>query len=227
MKLTWWGHACFLLETAKHRVVIDPFLSGNPKAPVKAEDVRCDFILISHGHSDHVGDAVDIAKQNGATIIATYEIATFCGDRGAKSHAMNIGGAHEFPFGRVKLTVAHHSSGYDTDDGVVYMGDPTGFLIAADGRTIYHAGDSALFSDMKLIGEMNRIDVALLPIGDNFTMGVDDAAKAVEFLKPRIAIPMHYNTFDLIAADPRQFAQKAARHGAKIEIIDPGESIEL
>jgi L-ascorbate metabolism protein UlaG (beta-lactamase superfamily) len=227
MKLTWWSHACFLLETAQHRLVIDPFLSGNPKAPVKANDVRCDFILISHGHSDHVGDAMTIARRNGATIIGTFEVATFCGKQGAKVHAMNIGGGHEFPFGRVKLTIAHHSSGYETDAGLVYMGDPYGFLITADGRTIYHAGDTALFLDMKLIGELDTIDLALLPIGDNFTMGIDDAAKAVEFLKPRIAVPMHYNTFDLIAVDPHEFAQKASKHGAKVEVLEVGKSIEI
>lgn len=227
MKLTWWSHSCFLIETKSHRLVIDPFLSGNPKAPVKPDDVKCDFILITHGHGDHVGDAVAIAKRNHATIIGTYEIATFCGNQGVKNHPMNIGGSHEFPFGPVKLTLAHHSSGFQAKDGFVYLGDPYGFLITADGATIYHAGDTCLFLDMQLIGQMNRIDVALLPIGDNFTMGIDDAAKAVEFLKPRITVPMHYDTFDLIQADPKEFAHKAESKGTKVEVLGIGKSLEI
>jgi L-ascorbate metabolism protein UlaG (beta-lactamase superfamily) len=227
MKLTYWSHSCFLLETGRHRVVIDPFLTGNPKAPVKADDVKCDFILISHGHGDHVGDAVSIAKRNKATIIANYEIATFCGNQGAAVHPMHIGGTRPFPFGRVKLTIAHHGSGYQTDDGFLYLGNPTGFLITAEGKTIYHAGDTGLFLDMQLIGQMNKIDVALLPIGDNFTMGIDDAAKAVEFLKPRVVVPMHYDTFEVIAADPREFAHKASQHGAHVEVLEIGKSLEM
>ncbi len=194
MKITYLSHSCFLIETGPHRLLIDPFLSGNPKAPLTPEAVKCDTILISHGHNDHVGDAVAIAKRNGATIVGTYELAVFCSKQGvSKVHPMNIGGSHRFPFGTVKLTLAHHSAGYQAGDGHFhYLGDPYGFLIGAEGRTVYHSGDTALFLDMQLIGQMNRIDVALLPIGDNFTMGVDDAVKAVEFLQPRIVVPMHY-----------------------------------
>lgn len=227
MKLTFLSHSCFLLETGTHRLLIDPFLSGNPQAPVKPEAVKCDFILISHGHGDHVGDAVAIAKRNSATIISNYEIATYCANQGAKAHPMHIGGGHDFAFGRVKLTIAHHGSGYQTDDGFLYLGNPVGFLIMTGGKTIYHSGDTGLFMDMQLIGQMNRIDVALLPIGDNFTMGIDDAAKAVEFLKPKVAIPMHYKTFDVIDADPHEFARKAAATGARIEVLDIGRSLEF
>jgi len=227
MKLTYLSHSCFLLETGTHRLLIDPFLSGNPKAPVKAETVKCDFILISHGHGDHVGDAVAIAKRNNATIISNYEIATYCSEQGAKSHGMHIGGGHNFPFGRVKLTIAHHGSGYHTEKGFLYLGNPVGFLITAGGKTIYHSGDTGLFLDMQLIGQLNRIDVALLPIGDNFTMGIDDAVKAVEFLKPQVAIPMHYKTFDVIDADPLEFAGKALAAGTRAEVLDIGKSFEF
>ena len=227
MKLTYLSHSCFLLETGAHRLLIDPFLSGNPKAPVKAENAKCDFILISHGHGDHVGDAVAIAKRNNATIISNYEIATYCSKQGAKAHAMHIGGGHNFSFGRVKLTIAHHGSGYQTDEGFLYLGNPVGFLITAGGKTVYHAGDTGLFMDMQLIGQMNRIDVALLPIGDNFTMGIDDAAKAVEFLKPQVAIPMHYKTFEVIDVDPHEFARKASATGGRVEVLDIGKSFEF
>jgi L-ascorbate metabolism protein UlaG (beta-lactamase superfamily) len=227
MKLTFWGHSCFLIETTTHRLVIDPFVTGNPKAPLKAGQVKCDFILISHGHGDHLGDAVEIAKRNHATVIANYEIATYCASQGASSHGMNIGGAHSFPFGRVKLTIAHHGSGLQTDKGFLYLGNPAGFIITASGRTIYHSGDTGLFMDMQLIGQLNKIDVALLPIGDNYTMGVDDAVKAVEFLRPRFVIPMHYQTWEVIDADPRVFAGKVQALGAQAQILKPGESFEF
>jgi len=227
MKLTFWGHSCFLFETGTHRLVIDPFITGNPKAPLTADKVKCDFILVSHGHGDHVGDAVAIATRNNAAVIANYEIATYCASQGAKSHAMHIGGAHKFPFGKVKLTIAHHGSGLHTDKGFLYLGNPTGFLIQAGGQTVYHSGDTGLFMDMQLIGQMNKIDVALLPIGDNFTMGVDDAVKAVEFLRPRVAIPMHYKTWELIDADPQDFGNKVKALGVEAKIVQPGESYEF
>jgi L-ascorbate metabolism protein UlaG (beta-lactamase superfamily) len=208
-------------------VLVDPFLSGNPKAPVQAADVKCDFILVSHGHGDHLGDTIPIAKRNEATVISTYEVATHCTNQGVKGHGMNVGGAHQFPFGRVKTTIAHHTSGLETDDGFAYLGVPVGFLITAEGKTIYHAGDTALFLDMQLIGQMNRIDVALLPIGDNFTMGIEDAVKAVEFLKPRLAIPMHYGTFDVIDVDPGEFVRLADQNGTKVRTLEIGESMEV
>ncbi|HEX9653711.1 MAG TPA: metal-dependent hydrolase, partial [bacterium] len=207
-KLTYYGHSVFLVETNRHLIVIDPFFSGNPLSPIKADDVKCDYIIISHGHGDHVGDALAIAKRNKATVISNYEIATWCGSQGASVHAMHIGGSHTFPFGRVKLTIAHHGSGYQTEKGFLYMGNPAGILLFVEGKTIYHSGDTALFYDMKLIGEMNPIDLALLPIGDNFTMGIDDAVKAVELLNPKLAVPMHYKTFDVIDVDPNVFVKK-------------------
>ncbi len=226
MKLTFLSHSCFLIETADHTLIIDPFLTGNPKAQVSADDIKCDYVLVTHGHGDHIGDAVAIAKQNDATIIGNYEVATYCGKKGANAHPMHIGGSWNFPFGKVKLTIAHHGSGLDTDDGFIYLGNPTGMLIFVEGKTIFHAGDTGLFLDMKLIGELHPIDVAILPIGDNFTMGIDDAAKAVEFLNPKVVIPMHYNTFGFIEVDDQEFKQKASASGAEVNILEVGQSYE-
>jgi L-ascorbate metabolism protein UlaG (beta-lactamase superfamily) len=230
MKLTYLSHSCFLLEISSHRLLIDPFLTGNPLAKVSADEVECDYILLSHGHADHFGDTVAIAKRTGATVIANFETAEVCGAEGAKVHQMGIGGAWSFPFGRVKLTIAHHSSGLPNGEGTGfhYMGNPTGILITAEGKTVYHAGDTGLFLDMKLIGELDKIDVAILPIGDNFTMGPEDAAHAVEFLNAKLAIPMHYNTFDLIKVDPQRFVNAVAARGTgTARVMEVGETIEL
>ena len=229
MKLTYLSHSCFTLETSTHRLIIDPFLSGNPLAKISPDEVECDTILLSHGHEDHLGDALAIAKRTGATLIANFELATYCAHHGAKVHPMQPGGAWQFPFGRVKMTIAHHSSGVGNSDGTsTFLGNPAGLLITADGKTLYHAGDTALFLDMKLIGELDKIDVALLPIGDNFTMGPEDAARAVEFLNAGLAIPMHYNTFDLIKIDPQRFVDAVkARGTGTVRVMGVGETIEV
>lgn len=226
-KLTYFSHAAFLLETNGRKILIDPFFTGNPLATVKPQEVQCDYILLTHGHGDHVGDTVDIAKRNQATVISNYEIATWCDSNGVTAHPMHIGGAHEFPFGRVKLTIAHHGSGYQTEDGFIYMGNPAGALITMEGKTVYHAGDTGLFFDMKLIGEMTSIDIALLPIGDNFTMGIDDAVKATELLNPKRVIPMHYKTFDVIDVDPDEFVQKAKEKGFDACVMDFGGELTI
>lgn len=220
VKLTFLSHAAFLLETDGTRILMDPFLNGNPLATLNPEEAKCDYILLTHGHNDHVGDTVAIAKKNNATVISNYEIASWCDGQGLNTHSMHIGGAHYFPFGRIKLTIAHHGSGYESNGQMIYMGNPAGALITVEGKTIYHAGDTGLFYDMKLIGEMNSIDVALLPIGDNFTMGIDDAVKAVEFLKPKLSIPMHYKTFDVIDVDPGEFVKKVEGKGKKAQILE-------
>jgi len=218
------GHACVTITDGKNNLIIDPFLTGNSIAAVKQEDIKVDFILLTHGHGDHFGDTIAIAKRNKATVIANYELAMLCAKLGAEIHPMNIGGAHNFDFGRVKITIAHHGGGYG-DDASVYTGPPAGLLITIGGKTLYHSGDTALFYDMKLIGEMNQIDIAFLPIGDNFTMGIDDAAKAVEFLNPKKVVPIHYNTFPEINQDPKEFAKKVKL--AQVVILKPGESVEF
>ena len=223
-KLTYYGHAAFKIETNGHSILIDPFLNDNPLSPVKAKDVKADFIIATHGHGDHLGDAIEIAKRDGALIIAVNELANYCASKGAKAHNMHIGGGYNFPFGRVKFTIAHHGS--ISPDGQ-YTGNPAGVIVTVEGKNIYHAGDTGLFYDMKLIGEMNPIDVALLPIGDNFTMGIDDAVKAVELLNPKLVIPMHYNTWPVISADPKVFAEKVESKGYKVKIMEFGETIEI
>jgi len=230
MKITYLSHSCFLLETASHTLIIDPFLTGNPVAQAKAADIRCDYVLVTHGHSDHVGDAVEIAKNNDATIIAPYEVADFLSRQGAKGHPLGLGGGFNFPFGRVKLTIAFHSSGYPPETekgGFVYLGVPAGLLIEADGKTIHHAGDTALTVEMQLLGQRNKIDVAMLPIGDNFTMGPEDAAVAAEFLKPGLTIPMHYNTFGLINQDAAAFVRTLASRGLAGRVLEIGETITV
>lgn len=229
MKLTFLGHSCVMVETSKSRLIIDPFLTGNPQATMKAADVRCDYVLITHGHNDHVGDAVAIAQANQATIVSNYEIATYLAQQGVTTHGMHIGGAHTFPFGTVKLTIAHHGSGFASSGGgpLLYMGPAAGMLIQADGLTVYHAGDTGLFLDMQLIGERHPMDVAFLPIGDNYTMGIDDAVKACELLRPRRVVPIHYQTFPAIAVDPQQFQNKAGAAGFDVRILAPGQTLEV
>jgi L-ascorbate metabolism protein UlaG (beta-lactamase superfamily) len=217
------GHACITITDGKHHLIVDPFLTGNSIAAAKQEDIKCDYILLTHGHGDHFGDTVAIAKRNKATVIANYELAMLCAREGLKIHPMNIGGAHDFDFGRVKFTIAHHGGGYG-EDASVYTGPPAGFLITMGGKTLYHSGDTGLFYDMKLIGEMNQIDLAFLPIGDNFTMGIEDAVKAVEFLQPKKVVPIHYNTFPVINQDPQEFAKRVKL--AQVVILKPGASID-
>ncbi|MBI3536123.1 MAG: metal-dependent hydrolase [Chloroflexi bacterium] len=225
VKLTWLGHACWSIETPGGTVLIDPFLTGNPKAAAKAEDVKADFILVSHGHGDHIGDTVAIAKRTGATVISNFEIASYCDKQGCNVHPLHIGGSREFKFGRVKLTIAHHGSALpDGSNG----GNPCGFLLTIGKIKIYDAADTGLFYDMKLIGD-EKLDAALIPIGDNFTMGPDDAARAAKLLRAKILIPMHYNTFDLIKQDPKAFATRAKKAApkTKVVVLNPGESFSV
>ncbi len=226
LRYCWLGHSCLLFENKGIHVLIDPFLTGNPIAPVKAEDVPADFILISHGHSDHVGDAIEIAERTGATVVANFEIATWFQEKmGIRNvHGMQHGGAFSFPFGKLKLTLAFHGSALpDGSNG----GNPCGFLIKfTDSLTVYDAADTGLFGDMKLIGE-EGIDLSFVPIGDNFTMGPEDAVKACQFLKPKTICPIHYNTFPLIAQNEKLWAEQITKQTqARPRILQPGVWVE-
>lgn len=224
-KVTWYGHAALGLETNGHKLVVDPFLGGNPVASIKPEAVQANYILISHGHDDHVGDSVAIARRTGATVISVNEIAVWFANQGINSHGQHIGGGYKYPFGYLKLTLALHGS--ELPDGSS-GGNPCGFLLTtSDGKKIYLAQDTGLFGDMTLIGD-EGIDLALLPIGDNFTMGPDDALRAVKLVRPKVVIPIHYNTFPLIAQDANAWAVRVAQETTTHAVVlKPGESYSL
>ncbi len=225
LRLTWYGHATLGLETGGYRILVDPFFTGNPAASTSADKVMADYILVSHGHGDHVGDAEAIARRTGAMVISNAEIASWFGNKGIKSHGQHLGGGYHHPFGYLKLTFAIHGSGLP--DGS-YGGNPAGFLLTTlDGEKIYLAQDTGLFGDMKLIGD-EGLDLAVLPIGDNYTMGPDDALRAVELLRPKRVVPIHYNTFDVITQDPIAWAQRVqAQTGVPVTLLKPGQSLTL
>jgi L-ascorbate metabolism protein UlaG (beta-lactamase superfamily) len=227
MRITFLGHAAIRIETEATSFLIDPFLTGNPKAAVKAEDLNPDYILITHGHDDHVGDTLNIAKRTGAEVITTFELGNWLAAKGAKAIGQGLGGWGTYPFGKIKFTPALHSSSTIEKGGrPLYLGEPAGVVLQIGGKTIYHAGDTALFSDMRLIGEDTPVDLAILPIGEFYTMGPKDAAKAVGFLRPKQVIPVHYGTFPPLIGDPQEFAQLVGDQ-SKVNILTPGESVEL
>ena len=224
-KVTWFGHAATGLETDGFDILVDPFLSDCPTAAVSPDEVNPDFILLSHGHGDHLGDTVSIAKRTGATVISNAELSGWLGNQGLETHAQHLGGGYKHPFGYLKLTLAIHGSGLP--DGS-YGGNPAGFLLTTnDGKKIYMACDTGLFGDMRLIGE-EGIDLAVLPIGDNYTMGPDDALRAVKMIEPKDVVPIHYDTFGLIAQDADAWAKRVENEtSAQAHVIKPGESITV
>jgi L-ascorbate metabolism protein UlaG (beta-lactamase superfamily) len=226
MKITYHGHSVVQIQTNGKSILIDPFINGNQLTDLKVEEVRPDVIILSHGHNDHVGDTVELAKKNNALVVANDELSTYLGWQGVTTHSMHIGGAFQFEFGKIKLTQAFHGSSYTTENNeIIYCGEPAGILFMNEGKTIYHAGDTALFSDMKLIGERHPIDVAFLPIGDNFTMGPEDAAYAARLLNAKTVVPIHFNTFPPIKQNPFKFIELLEDKNGKV--LQPGEAIEI
>lgn len=226
MKISYHGHSVVKIKTDTHTILIDPFITGNPLCDLDANTVEADVILLTHGHGDHVGDTIAIAKRTGAQVVAINELAVYLSKKGVNAHGMNVGGAYSFAFGRVKYTQAFHSSSIEEEDGtIVYTGFPAGIILDIGDKTIYHLGDTALFTDLKMYGEMHDIDLAFIPIGDNFTMGPEDALIAAEWLKAKTVVPIHYNTFPVIEQDPDAFVSQLK--GSKGIAMKVGDEIEL
>ncbi|MCW3488659.1 metal-dependent hydrolase [Dethiobacter alkaliphilus] len=215
------GHACFQLEHNGKTYLFDPFITDNPQAPVKADEVQADYIFVSHAHADHLGDTFEIAKRTGATVISTFEIIQECEKEDVKGHPMHVGGKTKFEFGYVRVTPAFHGAG-------IAGGHACGFIINFGEFTVYFAGDTSLFGDMKLLGEIERINLFLVPIGGNFTMDIDDAVYATKFVGADSVIPFHYNTWPLIAADPLEFKNKVEKNtSSRCLVLNPGEDVQV
>jgi L-ascorbate metabolism protein UlaG (beta-lactamase superfamily) len=227
MRLTYFGHSCFRVELPGAVLVIDPFLAENPHGPVEPSAVPCDYVLCTHAHDDHICDALHLAGLHRATVVAPFELANHFAAQGAKTIDLMPGGGLNLPWGRIQMTPAVHSSALELPGGENRaMGVAAGYLVKAAGRVLYHAGDTALFGDMALIGR-HGLDLALIPIGDRYTMGPEEALEALALLRPKLTVPMHYNTFDAIRTDPRAFAASAAVAGHPARVLSAGESLSL
>lgn len=227
VKITWLGHSAFLFEAEK-KLLIDPFISGNPLAPCSPEELNPDIIAVTHGHRDHLGDTIEIGKRTGCRIISVHEVANYIKSKGVFAEGMGKGGTVNVEGIKLTMTEALHSSSIDASGFSFDGGSPAGFIIRTNGHSIYHAGDTGVFGDMQLIGELYEPELAFLPIGDKFTMGIKEATKAVELIQPKIVIPMHYNTFDVISQEPLQFKKAVeSKTNTKVIIMQPGQSIEL
>ncbi len=227
MRLTYFGHSCFLLEVEGARIVFDPYLKDNPHGRIALAKVPCKWILCSHAHEDHICDAVELSKLHGAKIVAPYELAEYFDSQNAKALDLMPGGGITLPWGRLDMTHAVHSSALELPGGKSrYMGSACGFVLRSEGKSVYHAGDTALFGDMKLIGR-HGLDAALLPIGDRYTMGPADAVEALNLLRPKLAVPMHYDTTDKIRQNPHAFAKSALAAGHTVRVMGAGQTIEV
>lgn len=225
MKIKYLGHSAFHIESEGLNILIDPFIKDNPLCPVTLKDLpKIDYIFVTHGHSDHLGDTISIAREHMSTVICNFEISLYFSRYNLKCHPMHIGGSFDLPFGRVKMTSAIHGSGIIDGNHVLYGGNPGGFVMTIEGKKIYHAGDTGLTLEMQLL-EREKIDIAMLPIGGNFTMDMEDAILAVDFIKPKVVIPMHYDTFEMIKKDPKVL--KASVKNAEIKILGFGETLEV
>ena len=226
LQITWLGHSAFRLRTPGGKeILLDPWYTGNPSFPESAKPKRADVMLLSHGHSDHITDAASTAKATGATVVGIWEVTSWLGSKGVKNlEPMNKGGTITTNGLRITMTDARHSSSFD-DNGIVYLGEPAGFVVTLEnGQTFYYAGDTSLFGDMKLIGELYKPDIAFLPIGDRFTMGPDTAAMAARWLGVKQVVPMHYGTFPLLTGTPDQLEKHLATSGIEVLILKPGET---